>query len=233
MDNIHELASNLIKYEQENPDGGLSGFLEEVSLFTDIDNYDSESDSVVMMTMHSAKGLEFPVVFLPGFEEGIFPGIQAIYNPGEIEEERRLAYVAITRAKEELFLLNAESRMLFGSVSRNRPSRFIEEIPEELLVHTYSRSRREPQPDMNFSMSFYGTRATRRSDSAHTFGPSAISGESAKGLKVGDQVEHKTFGVGMVISATEMGNDTLLEIAFEKVGTKKLMSNFARLKKLG
>ena len=100
----------------------MSAFLEEVSLMTDIDNYDETADTVVMMTMHSAKGLEFPVAFLPGFEEGIFPGLQAICDPNEIQEERRLCYVAITRAKESLYLLNADSRMLFGSTSRNRPS---------------------------------------------------------------------------------------------------------------
>ena len=125
IENINELASNLLKFQEENgEEATLSAFLEEVSLMTDIDNYDETADTVVMMTMHSAKGLEFPVVFLPGFEEGIFPGLQAIYDPNEIQEERRLCYVAITRAKESLYLLNADSRMLFGSTSRNRPSRF-------------------------------------------------------------------------------------------------------------
>ncbi|MFR0879588.1 MAG: ATP-dependent helicase [[Clostridium] leptum] len=122
IENINELASNLLKFQEENgEEATLSAFLEEVSLMTDIDNYDETADTVVMMTMHSAKGLEFPVVFLPGFEEGIFPGLQAIYDPNEIQEERRLCYVAITRAKESLYLLNADSRMLFGSTSRNRP----------------------------------------------------------------------------------------------------------------
>ena len=126
IENINELASNLLKFQEENgEEATLSAFLEEVSLMTDIDNYDETADTVVMMTMHSAKGLEFPVVFLPGFEEGIFPGLQAIYDPNEIQEERRLCYVAITRAKESLYLLNADSRMLFGSTSRNRPSRFL------------------------------------------------------------------------------------------------------------
>ena len=130
IENINELASNLLKFQEENgEEATLSAFLEEVSLMTDIDNYDETADTVVMMTMHSAKGLEFPVVFLPGFEEGIFPGLQAIYDPNEIQEERRLCYVAITRAKESLYLLNADSRMLFGSTSRNRPSRFSLEIP--------------------------------------------------------------------------------------------------------
>ena len=99
------MASNIRRYEEENPESTLSDFLEEVSLLTDIDNYDNDADSVVLMTIHSAKGLEFPVVFLPGMEENIFPGMNSIYIPSEVEEERRLAYVAITRAKEELYLL--------------------------------------------------------------------------------------------------------------------------------
>ena len=137
IENINELASNLLKFQEENgEEATLSAFLEEVSLMTDIDNYDETADTVVMMTMHSAKGLEFPVVFLPGFEEGIFPGLQAIYDPNEIQEERRLCYVAITRAKESLYLLNADSRMLFGSTSRNRPSRFSLEIPLDLINKT-------------------------------------------------------------------------------------------------
>ena len=139
-DNVRELASNIANYEKENGDeASLSGFLEEVSLLTDIDNYDSSSDSTVLMTMHSAKGLEFPVVFLPGFEEGIFPGMQVLYNPSEIEEERRLAYVAITRAKEELYILNSDYRMLFGSSLHNLPSRFLREIPAELIERSRAR----------------------------------------------------------------------------------------------
>lgn len=233
IDNINELASNLIKYEEENgEEASLAGFLEEVSLITDIDNFDESSDSVVMMTVHSAKGLEFPVVFLPGFEDGIFPGMQAIYNPMEIEEERRLAYVAITRAKEELFLVNAESRMIFGSTSRNKPSRFIEEIPEELLNRTRTREWKKPQPGTRLPTSAFEARAIT-TEAARSFGPSSFfhSEPPAVQFKAGDCVFHKTFGKGMVLSATPMGNDTLLEIAFDKVGTKKLMANFARLQR--
>ena len=137
--NVQELASNLRRFEEENPEGTLSDFLEEVSLITDIDNYDNNADSVVLMTVHSAKGLEFPVVFLPGMEENIFPGMASVYVPSEVEEERRLAYVAITRAKEELYIFHAESRMIFGMTNRNRVSRFVEEIPETLVEHTRSR----------------------------------------------------------------------------------------------
>lgn len=234
IDNINELASNLIKYEEDNgEEASLSGFLEEVSLMTDIDNYDEYSDSTVMMTMHSAKGLEFPVVFLPGFEEGIFPGIQAIYNPSEIEEERRLAYVAITRAREELYILNAESRMIFGSTSRNKPSRFIQEIPEELVERSRSRSWKKPQPGVVLPTSSQEARAAA-TESARNFGPAdiALPQEPSAQFRPGDSVYHKTFGKGMIVSSSPMGNDTLLEIVFDSVGTKKLMANFARLQKV-
>ena len=233
IDNINELASNLIKYEEDNgEEASLSGFLEEVSLMTDIDNFDEHSDSVVMMTMHSAKGLEFPVVFLPGFEEGIFPGVQAIYNPVEIEEERRLAYVAITRAKEELYVLNAESRMIFGSTSRNKPSRFIQEIPEDLVVRSRSRSWKKPQPGIDLPTSAFEARVVT-TESARNFGPASVihAEPPAIQFRAGDRVLHKTFGTGMIVSVSPMGNDTLLEIAFDTVGTKKLMANFARLQK--
>ncbi len=232
IENINELASNIIKYEEDNgEEASLSGFLEEVSLMTDIDNYDEHAQSVVMMTMHSAKGLEFPVVFLPGFEEGIFPGMQAIYNPGEIEEERRLAYVGITRAKEELYILNADSRMIFGSTTRNKPSRFSGEIPEELMERTRARDWKKPEPGYKAPPSNYETRI-KSTNAARHFGQAIPSSHVAKGaFQVGDMVSHKTFGKGTILSATPMGNDVLLEIAFDQAGTKKLMSNFARLKK--
>lgn len=232
IDNINELASSLIKYQEENPEATLYGFLEEVSLFTDIDNLDTDADRVVMMTMHSAKGLEFPIVFLPGMEEGLFPGMQAIYNPTEVEEERRLAYVAITRAREELYLTNAESRMIFGSTSRNKPSRFLKEIPEELLVHTRSRAWKKPVPGTELPTSAYEARKVCI-DAARHFGPADIPEQkTGQSFAVGDKVEHKTFGAGQIVSITPMGNDKLIEIAFPQVGNKKLMSNFARLKKI-
>ncbi len=228
IENVHELATNLIQYEDGNEEATLGGFLEEVSLMTDIDNYDQAADSVVMMTMHSAKGLEFPVVFLPGMEEGVFPGMQSFYNPDEVEEERRLAYVAITRAREELVLLHAESRMIFGSTSRNKASRFLDEIPESLLEHTRTREWRRPQtPAMPEDPML-----ARRAAVARSFGPVNRGEASGTVWKPGDTVGHKAFGSGMILSVTPMGNDSLLEIAFEKVGTKKLMANFARLKKL-
>ena len=231
IENINELASNLLKFQEENgEEATLSAFLEEVSLMTDIDNYDETADTVVMMTMHSAKGLEFPVVFLPGFEEGIFPGLQAIYDPNEIQEERRLCYVAIPRAKESLYLLNADSRMLFGSTSRNRPSRFSLEIPLDLINKTREQDWRKP--DLGTKMPVAETELRRKSATAAMhFGQVTPPARSGNVFKTGDMVQHKTFGKGLVISATPMGNDVLLEIAFEQ-GTKKLMANFARLAKV-
>ncbi|WP_099205286.1 ATP-dependent helicase [Scatolibacter rhodanostii] len=223
IENIQELSSNIQRYEEESQ-GSLAEFLEEISLFTDIDNYDVGTDASVMMTVHSAKGLEFPVVFLPGWEEGVFPGMAVIYNPAEVEEERRLAYVAITRAKEELYIFSAESRMVFGSTNRNKTSRFVEEIPSELKENTRSREAYVRPVTMP---SFGGpaqSQASSRYQPLPT--PNKVSGQT---YHAGDQVEHKTFGVGLILTTTPMANDTLLEIAFDKVGTKKIFANFAKL----
>ena len=232
IDNVNELLSNIVSFEESRENATLSDFLEEISLLTDLDNYDEKADSVVMMTIHSAKGLEFPVVFLPGMEEGIFPGMQSVYSPGEIEEERRLAYVAITRAKEELYFTNASSRMLFGSTSRNTPSRFLKEIPPEMIDYTGSisyssylpaaqRPKTSPASGVNVQRGFGFTK------------PAASPPSSDKAVyAIGDRVFHKAFGEGLVLSSKPMGGDCLVEIAFDKVGTKKIMTNFAHLKKL-
>lgn len=234
--NVQELASNLRRFEEENPEGTLSDFLEEVSLITDIDNYDNNADSVVLMTMHSAKGLEFPVVFLPGMEENIFPGMASVYVPSEVEEERRLAYVAITRAKEELYIFHAESRMIFGMTNRNRVSRFVEEIPETLVEHTRSRdysARPVSMPSFGGAKPFGEAPKTKSVAEAGGFTPKPrVKPAPAGTYRVGDTVLHKAFGTGLIVSATPMANDTLLEVAFDKVGTKKLFANFARLTKV-
>lgn len=234
--NVQELASNLRRFEEENPEGTLSDFLEEVSLITDIDNYDNNADSVVLMTVHSAKGLEFPVVFLPGMEENIFPGMASVYVPSEVEEERRLAYVAITRAKEELYIFHAESRMIFGMTNRNRVSRFVEEIPETLVEHTRSRdysARPVSMPSFGGAKPFGEALKTKSVAEAGGFAPKPrVKPAPAGTYRVGDTVLHKAFGTGLIVSATPMANDTLLEVAFDKVGTKKLFANFARLTKV-
>ncbi len=223
LQNVKELASNIAQYELESNAPSLSEFLEEIALINDIDSLEGDSDRVILMTVHSAKGLEFPNVYLVGLEEGIFPGNQSIYGgEAEIEEERRLAYVAITRAKKNLTITNTQSRMLFGSTTRNMPSRFLREIPEELCVNTgFVPKTAEVKV---FNNSFSAPSAARKSSFV-----AKNTTTAASNYTVGQRVEHKTFGQGMILSATSMGNDTLLEIAFDTVGTKKIMAGFAKL----
>ncbi|MDY5933960.1 MAG: 3'-5' exonuclease, partial [Oscillospiraceae bacterium] len=236
-ENLNELKANLMRYEEESDDPTLNGFLEEIALMTDIDNYNADSDTVVMMTLHSAKGLEFPVVFIIGMEDGVFPGTQSIYSNDDMEEERRLAYVGITRAKQELYLTNTRTRLMFGSTTHNAPSRFLGEIPDDLTEKTgvtaYSSFRRsaEDEPFRDFGEDFTSGKPIKRGftqQNVKAAAPAAIH----ETYKIGDTVVHKVFGQGVVLSAKSMGNDTLLEIAFEKSGTKKLMANFAKLTKM-
>ncbi|MEG1993748.1 MAG: 3'-5' exonuclease [Oscillospiraceae bacterium] len=227
LENINELKSNIIKYYENSDEPSLGGFLEEVALYTDIDSLNDDADYVVMMTMHSAKGLEFPNVFFCGAEEGIFPGIQAMYNEELVEEERRLAYVCITRAKENLYISNAHQRMLFGKTTRNKPSRFLEEIPKDFLDITDDGVIvRKP---INYKANLEEIQQRNRSLNNISVGDAE---EQSVLFVVGDTIKHKVFGKGIVIGITPMGNDHLIEVAFDKVGTKKLMQNFAKLKKV-
>ena len=218
------MKTNLIKYENDSEDGGLQGFLEEVSLFTDLDNLNDSEDSVILMTMHSAKGLEFKNVYVIGLEENLFPSYQSASSDNEVEEERRLAYVALTRAKERLFLTCAAQRMLFGHTSRNQPSRFLREIPPELL---------EQQDDA--ARSFGQNIRPERPKHAYTpeigrnVGTAAPAQKTGVTYGVGDLVSHKVFGRGRVAAMTPMGSDTLVEVRFDTKGTKKIMANFAKL----
>lgn len=235
-ENLKELQNNLIRYEEEVEEPTLNGFLEEIALMTDIDNYNSELDAVIMMTLHSAKGLEFPSVFLIGMEDGVFPGSQSLYSTDDLEEERRLAYVGITRAKKNLYLTNARTRLMFGSTTHNAPSRFLNEIPDVLTEKTgvtaYSSFVRsaENAPYKDFGDDFTSGKPIKRGFSGQT--SVSKTAASTASFRVGDGVKHKVFGVGVVISAKPVGNDTLLEIAFENAGTKKLMANFAKLQKV-
>ena len=239
VQNLNELSATLVRFTEENPEGTLGDYLEEVALLTDIDNYNADSDTVVLMTLHAAKGLEFPVVFIPGLEEGVFPGQQSMYVDSEVEEERRLAYVGITRAKEKLYLTHAKSRMIYGSTNYYRPSRFVAEIPEKLLeIHRQTGFRERAGLTGGGSFSFgkgalphtQNTVSVNRGFSKPNTG--ANGGAPLPELKPGDTVEHKAFGTGVVASCRPMGNDVLLEIAFQKVGTKKLMARMANLKKV-
>ena len=245
LENVKEFGSNIAQYELENDEPSLSAFLEEISLVSDIDSMNESEDKVVLMTVHSAKGLEFKNVFLVGMEEGIFPGNQSIYaGPEEIEEERRLAYVAITRAKKKLYVTNAYMRMMFGTTSRNMPSRFLKEIPEETCdfegyTKHYTTSKYPTQTKAtvyknSFTFSFEPTFSNQSTvknvtPRASSFQKTASAPASNVTYKIGQEVTHKTFGKGMILSVTPMGADTMLEIAFENVGTKKIMANYAKL----
>ena len=238
IENVAELKSFILKYEESAEEPSLSGFLEETALFSDLDRLDDDN-SVLMMTLHSAKGLEFPFVFIAGVEEGIFPGMSAIYSQSEMEEERRLAYVGITRAKKKLYLTHANSRMIFGRTSRNHRSRFIDEIPEELLELDdtfHRRLRSEPRPKRRERVvTGRDIGISHAAASAQHPGtrPAAAAVPAAKpSFAPGETVKHKVFGNGMIISSVSVGNDSLLEISFDSVGTKKIMANFAKLEKL-
>ena len=265
LENVRELLTSIKGY-MENAEGepSLAGFLDEIALYTDLDNHDPNEDAVVMMTMHAAKGLEFPTVFVVGMEENIFPGTRAIGEPEEMEEERRLCYVALTRAKEKLCLTCAGQRMLFGRTSANRPSRFTGEIPPELLEQTgrsYQTRRFSEWEDDVFDQtprgySAYGQSYAQTYSQTGNYGgrggmgggyarpakpvqtgytqparpaprptaPSAPKPSAAlPSFQAGDSLEHKAFGHGMVLSVQKMGGDALIEIAFDNVGTKRLM----------
>lgn len=245
VNNIKELSSMFIKYEEESEDANLSEFLEDVALIFDIDSYNEDEDAVVLMTLHSAKGLEFPIVFIPGMEEGIFPGNQSMFSEEDLEEERRLAYVGITRAKKKLYLISSQQRMLYGQTSRNMPSRFLREIPSSVIDDQSVVARRStgfttPRTAYaNASRNELGHSShnkigsyTQSSSSAHKFGQAGNAAQKNNiDFKVGDTVCHKSFGTGTVLTVTPMGGDMLLEVAFDKAGTKKMMANYARLEK--
>ena len=225
IENVKELKSNIFGFIQETGDTTLHGFLDEVALYTDLDNLDKDADCVVLMTIHSSKGLEFPSVFLVGAEEGIFPGIKAIGEHEEMEEERRLCYVAITRAMRKLYITCAQQRMLFGRTSSNRVSRFVEEIPAEHLEKGYvPRGYNYSDRPRGFEASLHS--AEQKPQQIRPVRPviTAATGKSEPpAFRKGEMVEHKSFGRGMIVSMTPMGGDHLVEIAFDNVGTKRLM----------
>ena len=279
LENVRELQSSIQNYLDNAEEPSLSGFLDEIALYTDLDNHDPNEESVVMMTMHSAKGLEFPVVFVVGAEEGIFPGIRSIGDAEEMEEERRLCYVAMTRAKERLYMVCANQRMLYGRTSSNRPSRFLEEIPEEHVERSgqapmsgqwrieesswrperefydeeesgYSYGEGHRSGGYSYGGSGYPSSGGYSSGGGYqsrrpAYGQSRPGGGSpvsrparskqsilkaaAKAapplpdFQKGEMVMHKAFGKGMILSLSKMGNDALIEVAFDNVGTKKLM----------
>ena len=239
LENVRELKSSIHAYVENAEVPTLAGFLEEIALYTDLEEYNDGDDAVVMMTMHSAKGLEFPNVFLVGFEDGLFPGMRAIGDAEEMEEERRLCYVAITRAKEALTISHARQRMLYGRTSAALPSRFLKEIPEECIIRKGGfRKVAEPSFNQTSSFSQYGSYSYNAPKKPQPK-PGVSVVESAPKtayleLNKGDMVMHAAFGRGMVLSVMKMGGDALLEIAFDDIGTKKLMAKTAsaHMKKL-
>ena len=240
LENVRELKSSINAYVENAEIPTLSGFLEEIALYTDIEEYNDGDDAAVMMTMHSAKGLEFPHVFLVGFEDGLFPGMRAIGDREEMEEERRLCYVAITRAKQTLTISHAKQRMLYGRTSAALKSRFLNEIPEEYIVHKGGYRARPEQSAYGFGS--YGTsygnypQYQKKVETPRYTIPSAQTKQNAAFLELnkGDMVLHAAFGKGLVLSVMKMGGDALLEIAFDDIGTKKLMAKTAsvHMKKL-
>jgi len=265
IENVQELKSNILGFLEQDPeDATLSGFLNEIALYTDLDSVEADDNCVTMMTIHSAKGLEFPVVYVVGMEEGIFPGSSAQYDQEELEEERRLCYVAMTRAKEKLTLTNCRQRMLYGRTSANKASRFLDEIPEDNM-----RWESKPEPrfgGMEYDSTFggdryeggfgggsYGSRSAGGSSwssgGVHSYretNPTAAqkplqsvhrngaSSAPLMQLQQGDMIEHTAFGKGMVLSVRPMGGDALVQVAFDRVGEKKLMLKSAgsHMKKL-
>ena len=251
IENLMQLKSNMMEYEQNAEERvSLVSFLEEYALVADVDKYDDSADAIVLMTIHSAKGLEFPVVFIPGMEDGIFPGMQNIMgSPEDMEEERRLAYVAITRAKEQLIILHARTRKWQGQTMTNQISRFVSEIPASLLDKedlTFEAAQRmgggmgdsasfQPRP-------FYAERARQGRAPAYsdriTVGKpitpvqSSADRAAVQSLEIGDRVTHATFGQGEILSVKPMGADKLIEVVFDSVGTKKLMGTYAKLKRV-
>ena len=238
IENIDELISKAVTYEESEEEPTLSGFLEEVALVADIDSVDETQDYVVLMTLHSAKGLEFPQVYLAGMEDGLFPGFGAICaeNPtAEIEEERRLAYVGITRAKERLSISCARMRMIRGETQYNKVSRFVKEIPRELLAGTIQKEKMPdiPKPSMMAKNAFSAKpMALRRTGvpEARNFGNSAM--KKPLDYAVGDTVSHLKFGTGVVKQIIDGGRDYEVTVDFSGVGVKKMFASFAKLKKL-
>ena len=238
LENVRELASSIQNYlENAEDEPSLAGFLDEIALYTDLDARDDGEDCVVMMTMHSAKGLEFPAVFVVGMEEGIFPGIRAIGDAEEMEEERRLCYVAMTRAKEKLYLTCASQRMLFGRTNANRPSRFLGEIPEQFVeksgrtFHTgreegdsagegWQPPQRRARPKRVYDRGYSLGRGEERTPETAGGAPRPAAPPQ---FQKGDTVVHRAFGRGLITGLIPMGGDALVEIAFEQKGTKKLM----------
>ena len=229
-ENVLELVSSAKMFEETAESPTLAEFLNEIALVSDLDSYDSGNESVSLMTVHSAKGLEFDTVFIPGFEEGLFPSSQA-RDGGDraIEEERRLAYVAVTRAKNELFLINTHSRMLYGRTEMRQISRFADEMPKSVCDFKGAGGRSTGYQRQESTRIDYNAERSRYLDNIRA---NAQRAERAEVFEAGSTVSHPMFGKGEIISATPMGGDVLYEIEFANGSVKRLMGSFAKLKRV-
>ena len=251
IENVEELKSKAVEYEENVDEPSFEGFLDNISLVSDVDNYDENQDAIVLMTLHSAKGLEFPVVFMCGLENGLFPSYQSMYEKEELEEERRLCYVGITRAKKKLYMTYAKLRTVFGKTESKMISDFVHEIPNE-LIHRIAEPKKE-QPN-SFGGGF-GTSYKGGFGSSYTTGAPSFSGgfggnkkptldsvikaynldtkpTASASYQIGDAVSHKKFGEGIIIGINDAGGDSELKIDFKKFGVRTLMSSYARLEKI-
>lgn len=255
LDNLEEFKSSIIEYVNKTEEPTLMGFLEENALVADVDRYDESADAVVLMTVHSAKGLEFPVVIIPGFEDGIFPSMQTVMGTNDdMEEERRLAYVALTRAKEQIYIMYTKHRLLYGQTQANPLSRFVTEIPEQYTSREekdfssgsysngygakiyYSERTAPQQPAKAAPSTPYRNAPPRRPLEEQTTIGKPIFEKKPLNKRIifnpGDRVKHQTFGEGEILSARNMGADVLYEVMFDRVGTKRLMATYAKLQKI-
>ena len=255
IENLDEFLTVAIEFEEQFAENTLADFLEGITLSSDLDNMEETEDSVTLMTLHSAKGLEFPVVFLVGMEEGIFPGYKSIGEPKELEEERRLCYVGITRAKENLFLTCSKKRTIFGSTSCNAVSRFLKEIPKELLdgyEEAFGDNENNSFKDTNYTWTYGNNNGNVKTFKINQEEPVAVAASNKTGYNFrtaesflsslnkkdsfdiskyqeGQRVYHKKFGEGTINKVEEEGEDYKIDINFDKVGHKRLMAKFAGL----
>ena len=218
-ENVQELRSVAAQYEEAEEDSSLAAFLEEVALVSDVDDPDSDQpDAVTLITLHSAKGLEYDVVFMPGMEEGLLPHIRALDDPAQMEEERRLCYVGITRARERLYLTRARRRFMFGQVRGNPASRFLRDVPDEDVVTPVGAAPRRDEDGLE-GRGLRAAAAARRDEDQ----------TEQRAFVAGERVRHSTFGVGTVVGCQQMGGDLQVTVAFQGQGVKKLLQSFARL----
>lgn len=237
IENIDELINKAASYEEDAQEPSLEGFLSEVALVADIDSMDDDAGRVILMTLHSAKGLEFPQVYLTGMEDGLFPSYMSVdsEDPDALEEERRLCYVGITRAMQDLTLTHAKKRMTHGETHYNRPSRFLNELPEELLKKEKREEPKEQEPKPRVHTSFMQAKSifqTKAYDSVFDLKKGMPAKAGSLDYAVGDTVRHIKFGVGIVEKIEDGGRDYEVTVNFEKCGVKKMFAAFAKLKKL-